>query len=467
MATRKDLLKAHAFTSRRMIAAFVDRDPDDPTPPLRRVATATFVSVLIGVVLLAGTALIGLIRGGISGDSWRQQSNVILNDTQSGQLFAYVNNEVIPVTDVATARLTAAEDNASGPPRMVNVKTSALTGVEMQPRQSIPGAPPQLPAAKDLASFPLRLCSADPAGRGRHLTLQFGATEPASMDYSFIATTDDGAQYLISGGRSHELYAAPGQSTTVKYGLPEVRPGNSWIYALPMGPPIMPPDIRGYGDPAKLAYQGLHIGAVVRVPGTDTSPSRYYVQMPDGLSAISFLEAMLLRNEHNAENTELPEITEQALVRYTNPVLDTITDPEVPMFQPQAPPGHSGSTSASVCATFTAEDPGRVAVSMGQTTPEIDQAQVGNQSQRYVRNITLPPLKGALLRSADADGTDPVVTLLLNGKGYVIPTTEARNALGYGDVEPLPVTSGLLNLIESGLPGGVALSREYVEPVRQ
>ena len=36
MATRKDLLKAQAFTSRRMIAAFVNRDPDDPTPPLWR-----------------------------------------------------------------------------------------------------------------------------------------------------------------------------------------------------------------------------------------------------------------------------------------------------------------------------------------------------------------------------------------------------------------------------------------------
>lgn len=467
MATRKDLLKAHAFTSRRMIAAFVDRDPDDPTPPLRRVATATFVSILLGVVLLAGTALIGLIRGGISGDSWRQQSNVILNDTQSGQLFAYVNDAVIPVTDVASARLLAADENAGEPPRMINVKTSALTGVEMERRRGIPGAPPQLPATKDLASFPLRLCSAEPGGRGRHLTLQFGATEPASMDYSFIATTEQGTQYLISGGRSHELYAAPGSSTTVGYGLPEVRPGNSWIYALPMGPPIMPPEIRDYGEPAKLAYQGLHIGAIVRVPGTETSPSRYFVQLRDGLSAISFLEAMLLRTEHNAENTELPEITEQALVKYSNPELDSITDPDVPMFEQKAPPGHSGSTTASVCATFTAEDPGRVAVSMGQTTPEVDQAKLLNASERYIHHITLPPLQGALLRNAESSGTDPVVTLLLNGRGYVIPTAGARNALGYGDVEPLPVTSGLLNLISSGLPPGIALAHEYVEPVQQ
>lgn len=467
MATRKDLLKAHSFTSRRMMAAFVDRDPDDPTPPLRRVATATFVSILLGVVLLAGTALIGLLRGGMSGDSWKEQNNVILNDTQSGQLFAYLDDMVLPVTDVTTARLLAAGDGADGPPQMINVKTSALSGVEMRERQGIPGAPPQLPAANNLASFPLRLCSTEPTGRGRYLTLQFGATEPSSMEFSFIATTTEGTQYLVSGGRAHELYAARGSSTTVKYGLPEVMPGNSWIYALPMGPPIMPPEIRDYGEPARGAYQGLHIGAVVRVAGTDTAPSRYYVQLPDGLSSISFLEAMLLRNEHGAENTELADITEQALIEHSNKTQETVTDPDVPMFEQKAPPGHSGSTNASVCATFSEEDPGRVSISMGQTTPEINQNQIGPPTGRHVDAISLPPLEGALLRNAEASATDPVVTLLLNGRGYVIPTADARSALGYGEVEAMPVTGGLLNLIQSGLPAGVALSRDHIAPAPQ
>lgn len=54
MATRKGLLKAQAFTSRRMVASFINRDPDDPTPPLLRVGMATFVSVMLGIVLVAG-----------------------------------------------------------------------------------------------------------------------------------------------------------------------------------------------------------------------------------------------------------------------------------------------------------------------------------------------------------------------------------------------------------------------------
>lgn len=54
MTTRKGLLKAQAFTSRRMVASFINRDPDDPTPPLLRVGMATFVSVMLGIVLVAG-----------------------------------------------------------------------------------------------------------------------------------------------------------------------------------------------------------------------------------------------------------------------------------------------------------------------------------------------------------------------------------------------------------------------------
>ncbi|WP_040283660.1 type VII secretion protein EccB [Tessaracoccus massiliensis] len=461
MATRKDLLKAHAFTSRRMLAAFVDRDPEDPTPPLRRVGTATFVSVLLGVVLLAGTALIGLLRGGVSNDSWTDQDNVILNDTQSGQLFAHTNKQVIPVTDVATARLLAAGDAPEGPPRVIDVKTEALVGAEMQPRQGIPGAPPQLPAAGDLATFPLRLCSTEPTGRGRYLTLQFGATEPSSMDYSFIARASEGTQYLISGGRSHELYAPRGSTSPVSFEVPVIEPGNSWIYAIPLGQPINPPEIPGYGDTATKAYQGKTIGEVVAVTGSD--PVRHYVQLNNGMATISYLEAKLLYHEQGRDFTqEVGSISEQDLSGYLIDGLESITAPGIPMYAPVAPPGFDTGTNASVCATYTADDPDRVSVSMGQTTPTIDQRQMGPPTGKYIDHIDLPALKGALLRNADSAKEEAVATLLLNGRSYPIPTMAARQALGYGDVAPMPVTGGLLNLLRSGLPSGVALSREYV-----
>lgn len=464
MATRKDLLKAHAFTSRRMLAAFVDRDPDDPTPPLRRVGTATFVSVLLGVVLLAGTALIGLLRGGLSNDSWTEQDNVILNDTQSGQLFAYSGQQVVPVTDVATARLLAAGDGAAGPPRMIDVKTEALVGAEMQPRQGIPGAPPQLPAAKDLADFPLRLCSAEPTGLGRYLTLQFGASEPSSMDISFVARSSEGTQYLISGGRSHELYAARGSTNPVTFEVPVVEPGNPWIYAIPLGQPINPPEIAGHGDTAAMAYQGKTIGEVVAVTGSD--PVRYYVQLNNGLAAISYLEAKLMYHEQGRDFTEVGSITERDLVGYLIDDLESVTEPGIPMYAPVPPPGYDLGTEASVCATFTADNPDRVSVSMGQATPSVDQRQVGAPTRDQIDYIDLPPLKGALLRSAEASAEESATTLLLNGQAYGIPTAEARQALGYGDATPLPVTAGLLKLIPSGLPAGVGLAREYITPAQ-
>ena len=248
MATRKDLLKAEAFTSRRMIAAFVDRDPDDPTPPLRRVGTATFVSVLLGVVLLAGTALIGLLRGGATTDSWASQSNVILVDTQAGALFVYDGTNLVPMADVASARLKAAGDDPQGAPPVIEVKTEGLQDYEQLPIEGIPGAPRQLPAANTMKGYPIRLCSAAPTSAGRYLTLEFDATASSEAGISVVAQASDGTQYLISGGKAHELWRKAGAWSALVEEVPVVEPGNAWIDAIPKGIPIRPVEVPGYGD---------------------------------------------------------------------------------------------------------------------------------------------------------------------------------------------------------------------------
>ena len=113
-----------------MIAAFVDRDPDDPTPPLRRVGTATFVSVLLGIVLLAGVAPLGMLGGGVANKSWREAANTVLSDTQSGALFVWNGEALVPMADIASALLKAApqEGEVGGPASVLRVKTDALRG---------------------------------------------------------------------------------------------------------------------------------------------------------------------------------------------------------------------------------------------------------------------------------------------------------------------------------------------------
>ncbi|NHB84765.1 hypothetical protein G7085_09490 [Tessaracoccus sp. HDW20] len=235
MATRKDLLKAQSFTSRRMIAAFVDRDPDDPTPPLRRVGTATFVSILIGVVLLAGTTLLGCCVGhGQRVVEGPVQRHPLRRPVRA--LFVYQDDRLYPMADVSSARLKAAGAEPEGQPRVIEVKTEALRGQVQQPEEGIPGSPRQLPAVKDLRGYPLRLCSTAPQGHDRrYLTLEFGSGASSSNDFAIVARHSNGTDYLLFGGQTHQLYAAPGQQSSLIGDLPVVTPGTAGSRPCPPG----------------------------------------------------------------------------------------------------------------------------------------------------------------------------------------------------------------------------------------
>lgn len=457
MATRKDLLKAQSFTSRRMIAAFVDRDPDDPTPPLRRIGTATFVSVLLGVVLLAGTTLLGLLGGGTSGESWKNQTNVILSDAQSGALFVYQDGKLFPMADVASARLKAAGAEPEGQPRVVEVKTEALRGEVQQPEEGIPGAPRQLPAVKDLHGYPLRLCSSAPQGHDRrYLTLEFESTSSSSNDIAIVARHSNGTDYLVYGGQTHQLYAAPGQQSSLIGNLPVVAPGDGWIAALPAGLPINPKAVEGYGSPGS---ERMKIGQMAVVD--DGDHDRFYIQLSGGLSRISYLEMKAIQQQWKDDSDPVP-LTDVEVTQMQNAEIPRFSEDGIPLDEPTPPPGDFAADNVSVCATYTEDTPERVNLSIDQQTPEIP-SNANAPLGQYVDLISLPPLSGALLRNVDAVTDDGATTLLLGGKSYAIPSTGARKALGYGDVRPVAVPGGLINLLPPGLANtGSSLSAEMI-----
>ncbi|AQP48772.1 hypothetical protein BW730_15930 [Tessaracoccus aquimaris] len=459
MATRKDLLKAQSFTSRRMIAAFVDRDPDDPTPPLRRVGTATFVSVLLGVVLLAGTTLLGLLGGGTANDSWKNEQDVILSDPQSGALFVYTEDKLYPMADVASARLLAAGADPKGQPRVIEVKTEALRGQVQQGTMGIPGSPRQLPSSKDLANYPIRLCSVPLNGHDQpYLTLEFGSSTPARDDIAVVARHSNGTDYLVYGGQTHQLYARPGQQSSLIGNLPVITPGDGWIASLPGGVPINPRPVEGYGS---AGSENMSVGKMAYVDDGDRD--RYYIQLTGGLSRISYLEMKAIQQEYGdtAEPTKLDDVQ---VTRRLNADIPTFTQDGIPLDQP-TPPASFSSEKVQVCATFQKDAPGRIALDIGGETNDIPSnapAPLG----RYIDRVMLPALSGALLSNADADEAPGSATLLLDGKAYFIPTMKDRTALGYGDVTPMPVPGGLVNLLPPGLSEGSKLSRDMIVPIR-
>lgn len=461
MATRKDLLKAQSFTSRRMIAAFVDRDPDDPTPPLRRVGTATFVSILLGVVLLAGTALFGLIRPG-GGSAWKDEG-VIVADSGSGVQFIYVKEpqeQLIPMANVASARLMAAGEDPAGPPRVVNVNTDTLKGAAQGPMMGIEGAPRQLPAASNMTVYPLQLCSSEPTGLGdRFLTLEFDADDVTDDNISLVARTSAGDEYLITGGKAHRLWREQGKASPLIEDLPIATPGNAWIFALPAGAPIEPLEISDMGGTPSKNPLNLRIGQLAMVEATDGGNNRYYIQLDQGLVETSYLDARLLMAAKQMPSPR--KISESELSAARNDAVSEMMTGGLPKTKPQAPQGVSNLQDLSVCATYSEATPEQVVLTVGQETPTMPQ-EVLRPLGNTVDRVVMEPLAGGLLRNAENTISDATSFLVIAGKSYPIPDVASRKALGYGDVKPAPVPAQLLTLIPPGLAPEKNLSRASV-----
>ena len=458
MATRKDLLKAESFISRRMVAAFVDRDPDDPTPPLRRVGMATFVSVLLGIILLAGTALFGLLRPG-GGDAWKEEG-VVISDTSAGMQFVYAQGTLIPMANVASAHLQAAGENPSGPPRVVNVRTNTLKGTPQGPMMGIAGAPRQLPAAADMDVYPLQMCSSAPNTAGdRFVSIEFNAPVVPDSQISFVARASDGEEFIIMNGQAHRLWREQGKASPLIEDLPIATPGNAWLSALPVGQPLEPMDIPNLGATPSKDMLNMRIGQLATVEGAEGGASRYYVQLDDGLSQVSYLDMRLMMAAKDMPPPRL--ISESELASARNDSVPDSSTSGIPYEKPRGPEGYGNLQDISVCATYGQDNPDRVVLTVDQATPEMPAGHLkpfGN----VVDLVKMEPLAGGLLQNSNNAVDDAATFLVIDGRSYPIPDVASRRALGYGDVTPAAVPPQLLALIPPGLEPNMNLSRASI-----
>lgn len=486
MATsRKDLLKAQSFTTQRLVNAFVDRDPDQPSSPLRRMYSATFVGVLIGIILVAGNAIFGLIRPGNS-NAWREKQGVI-QDINSGALFIYVPDQgkdgdglLLPMADIASARL------AAGTTTVTTVKTKKLQGIQQDYIRGIPDAPRQLPAAAEIKPYPLRLCASptDTAGQ-RYLTMEVGQgiTHTLDDDISVVIKTNEDS-YLLMDGVYHKLWRK-GSSSVVELDLPvvtsaETRRGiDYWLAAQPVGQPIEPFRLENFGGvpSTRQAQPDLPIGHLAMVRATDINEAQYFIQTADGLARTTYLNMRteLAANERQSQPTPIDASVAAANMSERTPELRT---PGVRFGPPTAPRDATVGPDHALCATYA--DPATVGrrttpiITLGDPIPELP-AGISKRPPNvgYVDYMKVAPLRGALLENMD--GTpgmegDSSSWLILGDRRYGIPTLADREALGYpppskkGGATVVQVPGMFIRLIPDGLKEGAQLTQESIEP---
>ena len=294
MASKRDLVEAHAFGRRRLVTAFVSGAPGgreiEPARPLRTLAGGAALAML----LVAGAAVAGLLRPAPP-VGWREPGVVTVEET--GEMYVVTADDQVlhPVVSPASAQVLFGADV-----RPRRVPLSALQEASVGESVGVVGGPAALPTTERLHLGPWTACTADGVGvrvrlatsgtgsglagsvvavrvgRRLHLVVPMpgAGSDPAALR---LAVPTALAQPLLEG-----LGLGPASSA------PEVPP--TWLALLPDGGRLRRSDfaLPGRGEP--LAYadaasglggRGLRVGDVVRAGSTS------YLLTRDGPAALS------------------------------------------------------------------------------------------------------------------------------------------------------------------------------------
>ncbi|WP_084531581.1 type VII secretion protein EccB [Nocardia miyunensis] len=284
-------VSGYRFLVRRMEHALVRRDVRMLHDPMRSQSRAYAVGLILGIVALAGCAVLALLKPqGSIGNS------KILMGKESGQIYAVIDGTVHPALNLASARLAVGD--AASP---ASVKESQLSSKPMGALIGIPGAP-------SLLTF-------DSSGNGRQWTV----CDELKTDGSNTLTSTAIAGNLTLGDKGSKLpknnallvqgkdaiylvydnkrarVSMNDRSVTDALGITGVTPrpiSQGLLNSVPEVLPIIAPVITDPGGTSAL--QDHRNGDVVRL-GTD---NQYFVALENGIQQISPLTADIIRNSN-------------------------------------------------------------------------------------------------------------------------------------------------------------------------
>jgi type VII secretion protein EccB len=463
MATKKDQLQSHQFSVQRMVSALVTRETDPEQPPFRRVTAAAFGSVGIMVLALAVVWVYGLVVPG-GNKAWSKGDGVIV-EKETGTRFVYVDGHLHPVTNYVSALLALGK---KGETRRVSQKS--LAGVPRGPRIGIEDAPDALPPAKKLLTGGWTLCSQpalDQTGaRTSESVLMVGQQPAAGVAMAdaamLVEVIETGDWYLISQGYRHRILKS--DAITVGWALqsePWARVGSAFVSALPDGQPIKPIKPAGIGQPSTaIPERPKTLIGQLFVVRTSGGGAQHYLATRNSLLPVSELQHDIqvwyqpTKAAYGGKAPKTIELGPSSLSQAEQPST-TAEEGRAPRSRPEFVAPRDGL--GTVCATFT---PGRQVpeITIDPVMPARDAMTVttkrGKLGTALADRIVITPGTAAVVearQSAQAPGgTVSVITDM--GRAYPLPDPKLLDALGYGNVQPVPIPASLVARIPQG-PG--------------
>jgi hypothetical protein len=246
MASKKDLVEAHAFSRRRLVSAFLSGAPGGREVEPARPGRSVFGGVVLAVLLIAGGAVAHFLAPRPA-TGWADQPGLIV--TKGGARYVVTGPEndrdLYPVVNLASAQLILGLD--------LEKKSKVIDQEEIDkefPKGTIglsgPDVPEELPLTSDFINTGWTACTANGAGTFLNVSAKPDVTPAA--DTGFMVQTEDGT-YLIAEHETTEGYAqaysykVEGDAETYAdriFNDPVSTPTvpQAWVNLFPVGAPL-------------------------------------------------------------------------------------------------------------------------------------------------------------------------------------------------------------------------------------
>lgn len=246
MASKKDLVEAHAFSRRRLVSAFLSGAPGGREVEPARPGRSVFGGLVLAVLLIAGGAVAHFLAPRPA-TGWADQPGLIV--TKGGARYVVTGPEndraLYPVVNLASAQLILGLD--------LEKKSKVIDQEEIDkefPKGTIglggPDVPEELPLKSDFINTGWTACTAN--GAGTHLNISAKPDVQPATDTGFMVQTEDGT-YLIAehettdGYTQAYSYKIEGDSETYAdrtfdgpVSMPTVP--QAWVNLFPSGAPL-------------------------------------------------------------------------------------------------------------------------------------------------------------------------------------------------------------------------------------
>ena len=203
MASKKDLVEAHAFSRRRLVSAFLSGAPGGREVEPARPGRSVFGGLVLAVLLIAGGGVAHFLSPKAA-TGWADTDGLIV--TKGGARYVVTGpddkKELHPVVNLASAQLILGLD--------LETKSKVIDQEEIDkeyPKGTIglsgPGVPEELPTTSDFINTGWTACTATGAGTFLNISEKPDVKEAAKT--GFMVQTEEG-NYLIAEYRSPEGY---------------------------------------------------------------------------------------------------------------------------------------------------------------------------------------------------------------------------------------------------------------------